>query len=44
MNEAGNVVGLMPHPERAGEQLLGGTDGNLLWKSVIESVAGGVYK
>jgi phosphoribosylformylglycinamidine synthase len=44
MNEAGNVVGLMPHPERAGEQLVGGTDGNLFWKSVIESVAGGVYK
>jgi len=26
-NEAGNVVGLMPHPERCAEGLLGGTDG-----------------
>ncbi len=26
-NPAGNVVGLMPHPERAVEELLGGTDG-----------------
>ena len=26
-NEAGNVVGLMPHPERCAETLLGGTDG-----------------
>jgi phosphoribosylformylglycinamidine synthase len=26
-NEAGNVVGLMPHPERCAEALLGGTDG-----------------
>ena len=44
MNEAGNVLGLMPHPERAGEDLVGGTDGNYFWKSVIESVAGTVYK
>ncbi|WP_155287614.1 phosphoribosylformylglycinamidine synthase subunit PurQ [Lacticaseibacillus zhaodongensis] len=26
-NAAGNVLGMMPHPERAVEQLLGGTDG-----------------
>jgi phosphoribosylformylglycinamidine synthase len=35
MNEAGNVLGLMPHPERAGEELVGGCDGNLIWRSVI---------
>ena len=29
-NEAGNVLGLMPHPERCVEELLGGTDGLLL--------------
>ena len=29
-NEAGNVVGLMPHPERCSEQLLGGTDGRMV--------------
>ena len=26
-NETGNVLGMMPHPERAVEALLGGTDG-----------------
>ncbi len=31
MNKKGNVLGMMPHPERACELLLGGTDGNLLW-------------
>ena len=37
VNEQGNVLGMMPHPERAGESLMGGTDGLLLWRSVIES-------
>ena len=37
VNEQGNVLGMMPHPERAGEPLMGGTDGLLLWRSVIES-------
>jgi len=32
-NVRGNVVGLMPHPERACEELLGGTDGARLFKS-----------
>lgn len=35
VNERGNVLGMMPHPERAGEQLVGGTDGNRLWESMI---------
>ena len=30
INEAGNVLGMMPHPERATRQLLGGTDGLLV--------------
>jgi phosphoribosylformylglycinamidine synthase len=34
-NSAGNVVGLMPHPERASEALLGTTDGRLLFESVL---------
>jgi phosphoribosylformylglycinamidine synthase len=29
-NEAGNVVGIMPHPERAMEELLGSSDGRVL--------------
>lgn len=34
-NEAGNVAGLMPHPERACEPLLGSTDGRLIFESVV---------
>jgi phosphoribosylformylglycinamidine synthase len=34
-NEAGNVVGLMPHPERHVEAALGGTDGRLLLASLL---------
>lgn len=37
VNERGNVLGMMPHPERAGEPLLGGADGLYLWRSVIEA-------
>jgi phosphoribosylformylglycinamidine synthase subunit PurQ / glutaminase len=35
INERGNVLGMMPHPERAGEQLVGGVDGNRIWESFI---------
>jgi phosphoribosylformylglycinamidine synthase len=35
INDAGNVLGMMPHPERAGEALVGGCDGNRIWESVI---------
>jgi phosphoribosylformylglycinamidine synthase len=34
-NSAGNVLGLMPHPERAAEAILGGDDGRLFLQSVI---------
>jgi len=37
VNARGNVLGMMPHPERASEALLGGSDGLLLWRSVIEA-------
>lgn len=40
-NEVGNVVGLMPHPERASEAVLGGVDGLAMFQSVVEHVAGG---
>jgi phosphoribosylformylglycinamidine synthase len=36
VNERGNVLGMMPHPERACEALMGGEDGLLIWKSVLE--------
>jgi phosphoribosylformylglycinamidine synthase len=35
-NEAGNVCGLMPHPERAAEPLLGSADGRLLFESLLD--------
>jgi phosphoribosylformylglycinamidine synthase len=34
-NQAGNVAGLMPHPERASEPLLGSADGRLVFQSLI---------
>lgn len=37
-NEAGNVVGVMPHPERATEEVLGSTDGKLLLESYLHSL------
>src|SRR6185436_14647135 len=38
-NEARNVVGLMPHPERACESVLGSADGLIVFESVVESLA-----
>ncbi len=38
-NEAGNVVGLMPHPERASSTLLGSEDGLVLLRSLVSSAA-----
>ena len=36
-NRAGNVLGLMPHPERAAEPELGSSDGRLVFESMIEA-------
>jgi phosphoribosylformylglycinamidine synthase subunit PurQ / glutaminase len=36
-SQARNVVGMMPHPERACEALLGGVDGRLIFESVVRS-------
>ena len=36
-NAAGNVVGLMPHPEHAVDPLLGSADGALIFASLVES-------
>jgi phosphoribosylformylglycinamidine synthase len=38
-NQARNVAGLMPHPERASEDILGGTDGRLILESMIQALA-----
>ena len=38
INEAGNVLGMMPHPERSCERLLGSDDGNLIFLSMLDSL------
>jgi phosphoribosylformylglycinamidine synthase I len=38
LSERRNVLGMMPHPERASEPLMGGSDGAVLWSSMIESL------
>jgi phosphoribosylformylglycinamidine synthase I len=35
MNTEGNVMGMMPHPERASEMILGSEDGRIIFKSII---------
>jgi phosphoribosylformylglycinamidine synthase len=40
-NEARNVVGLMPHPERACESVLGSGDGLIIFESVVQSLKAG---
>ncbi len=40
-NAAGNVIGLMPHPEHAVEPAIGGTDGLVLLGSLVDAVGGG---
>ena len=40
-NEARNVVGLMPHPERACEMALGSADGLVIFESVVQSLKSG---
>jgi len=37
-NREGNVLGLMPHPERASEALLGSEDGRVIFASIIKSL------
>ncbi len=37
MNEQGNVLGMMPHPERAVEKLIGSDDGIKLFQSIVKS-------
>ena len=37
VNERRNVLGLMPHPERVSEKLMGGEDGLGLWKSMLKA-------
>ncbi|YAF95322.1 MAG: phosphoribosylformylglycinamidine synthase subunit PurQ [Nodularia sp. CChRGM 3473] len=38
-NRQGNVLGMMPHPERASDAMLGGSDGLRLFQGLLENVA-----
>jgi len=37
-NREGNVLGMMPHPERASEAVLGSEDGRAVFESIILSL------
>jgi phosphoribosylformylglycinamidine synthase len=37
INETGNVLGMMPHPERSSENLLGSEDGLAIFRSIIKN-------
>jgi phosphoribosylformylglycinamidine synthase len=39
LNDSGNVLGLMPHPERVIEPAHGGTDGRRLFEGLLETVS-----
>ena len=39
LNDSGNVLGLMPHPERSFEPAHGGTDGRRLFEGLLETIA-----
>ena len=39
LNEGRNVLGMMPHPDRSSEALLGSADGLLLFQAMAESLA-----
>ena len=39
LNAAGNVAGLMPHPERAAESVLGNDDGLAIIRSLVDAAA-----
>jgi phosphoribosylformylglycinamidine synthase len=44
INERGNVLGMMPHPERASERLMGSEDGLFIWRSILESAVGALSR
>ena len=38
INKRGNVLGMMPHPERSSDPVLGKTDGSLIFKSLVNNI------
>jgi phosphoribosylformylglycinamidine synthase len=43
ISEKGNVMGLMPHPERCSESILGGEDGRRVFLSMMKSLSNGTF-
>ena len=39
LNEGRNVLGMMPHPDRSSEAILGSTDGKLIFESMVNALA-----
>lgn len=39
VNTSGNIMGMMPHPERASEMILGSEDGKIIFDSIIDKLA-----
>ena len=39
VNQQGNVLGMMPHPERAADKAIGGTDGLAMFEGLLKSLA-----
>ncbi len=39
VNTSGNIMGMMPHPERASEMILGSEDGKIIFDSIINKLA-----
>ena len=44
INQNHNVIGMMPHPERSCETILGSTDGNKIFQSIIRSIEPTLFK
>jgi phosphoribosylformylglycinamidine synthase len=38
VNERGNVLGMMPHPDRSSEAILGSADGKLIFESMVNAL------
>ena len=38
LSAGGNVLGMMPHPERSCESILGSDQGNIIWESIIAGI------
>jgi phosphoribosylformylglycinamidine synthase I len=39
LNEGRNVLGMMPHPDRSSEAILGSTDGKLIFESMVNALS-----